>query len=368
MIINRYIQRNIHLGTFAALVVLVSLSLFFLLVRELDDLGQGSYGLLQLLAYIALSAPGNIVEFMPLAVLLGSMLSLGALAGNSEIIAMQASGMSLPRLLGSVLQAAAVLALVSFLLADWVVPGSETAARELKNQAQEKTTALRSGEGLWIKDESRVLHIESLLPNGSARNVEIYQLDAKGKLISTMRAAQALPVGDGWELRNVERSLITADAVESQRFDRLDYQGKLSHDLLQVLLIEPRQMSTRDLFAYLDFLDQNNLDARVERLIFWQKMLAPLTIVMMCMLAVPFVLGAQRQSNTGYRLLIGIILGLAFVVIDRLLNQLGSQFEVNALLIALLPNLFFFALAIYLLLRKQTHHSSIGALFGLGQR
>jgi lipopolysaccharide export LptBFGC system permease protein LptF len=34
MIINRYIQRSIFLGTLGALLVLVSLSLFFLLVRD----------------------------------------------------------------------------------------------------------------------------------------------------------------------------------------------------------------------------------------------------------------------------------------------------------------------------------------------
>ena len=77
-----------------ALFLLVSLALFFSLVGELDRLGEGGYGIWQLLEYLALSAPGMVVEFLPLAVLLGSMLSLGSLASNSELIAMQASGVS----------------------------------------------------------------------------------------------------------------------------------------------------------------------------------------------------------------------------------------------------------------------------------
>ena len=101
MIINRYIQRSIYLGTLGALLVLVSLSMFFLLVRELDDMGQGEYGPLQVIQYMLLSIPGNSVEFMPLAVLLGTILSLGTLASNSEVIAMQASGMSLKRMLAA---------------------------------------------------------------------------------------------------------------------------------------------------------------------------------------------------------------------------------------------------------------------------
>ncbi len=360
MIINRYIQRSIHLGTLGALLVLVSLSLFFMFVRELDDLGEGSYGLMQVLEFVALSAPGILVESMPLAALLGSLLSLGALAGNSEVIAMQASGISLPRLLASVLQASLLLAVFSFLLANWVVPDSETSARRLRNLAKEETTALQSKQGLWIKDETRVVRIENLLPNGVARGIEIYQLDDDGKLVSMQRAETAVPVENGWELRRVLQTDFAAKSSTSRSFERLRYEGSLSHNLLRVLLVEPRRMSSMDLYAYVTFLDENRLDARVERLIFWQKLLAPATIVIMCLLAFPFILGSQRHGNSGQRLMFGILLGLAYVVMERLLTQLGSQFDINALTVALLPNLLFLALALYLLYRKQSQVAGAG--------
>ena len=355
MIVGRYIQRSIFLGTLGALLVLVSLSLFFLFVRELDDLGQGNYGLLQIVQFLALSTPGNIVEFLPLAVLLGSILSLGALAGNSEIIAMQASGVSFGRLLRSVVQAGLLLALCSFLLADWVVPDSETSAKRFRNQARDGSIALQSRRGLWIKDGSSVVQIKDLLPNGYARDVEIYQLDADGKLVSTLHAARAVPLEQGWELQQVQRSEFTDTRSRSERIERLHYSGSLSQELLQVLMIEPRQMSSVDLFAYLKFLDDNRLDSSVERLVFWKKMLAPATVVIMCLLAFPFVLGSQRHANTGQRLLYGILLGLAFVVVERLLTQLGSQFAINAPTIAILPNLLFLLLALWLLHQKQSH-------------
>ncbi|MDH3760305.1 MAG: LPS export ABC transporter permease LptG [Gammaproteobacteria bacterium] len=364
MIINRYIQRSIHLGTLAALLLLVSLSLFFLLVRELDDLGQGSYGWVQMLQFLALSVPGKIVEFMPLAVLLGSILSLGALAGNSEVIAMQASGFSLHRMLSAVLQAALLLAVVNFLLADLVVPDSETGAGRLKNLSQENTTALQSREGLWIKDGSRVVHVQALLPNGYARDIEIYQLDQKGKLVSTLHAARAIPVNGGWELQQVRQSLISEQKVVTRDFEQLAYKGSLSEELLRVLMIEPRKMSSMSLYAYLKFLDDNRLDSQVEKLIFWKKLFAPLTIVVMCLLAFPFVLGSQRQASGGQRLLTGILLGLAFVVLDRLLTQLGIQLKIIPLLVALLPNLLFLSLAIYLLIKKQSHGVGIGFFAG----
>ena len=85
MIVSRYIQRNIFLGTLGTLLLLVSLALFFTFVRELDDVGEGNYGMVEVFKFLALGIPGKIVEFMPLAILIGSMLSLGALASNSEL-------------------------------------------------------------------------------------------------------------------------------------------------------------------------------------------------------------------------------------------------------------------------------------------
>ena len=362
MIINRYIIRTIHLGTFTALLALVALGLIFEFIGELDDLGEGAYDLQQVIKFVALSFPGKVIEFMPLAVLLGSMLGLGALASNSEIVAMQASGLSLRKLVSPVIQASLILAVLNFLLADWVVPDSETYARSVKNLAQEKTSALLVREGLWTKDESRVLHIGQLLPNGIARDIEIFELDSRGGLFSALKAERAIPLAQGWELHQVQKSIINAEQVETQGYDKLVYKGNLSPQLLEVLMIEPRQMSSGDLRAYLNFLEENRLDDRVERLIFWQKLLAPFTIVIMCLLAFPFVLGSQRQGNTGQRLLIGILLGLAFVVVDRLVVQLGTQFQFNALAIALIPNLAFLGIAVYMLIKKQSHGPA-GSLF-----
>jgi len=357
MIINRYLVRTIHLGTFTVLLALAGLGVFFIFIGELKDLGEGAYDLPQVAKFVALSIPGKLVEFMPLAVLLGSILSLGSLASNSEIIAMQASGVSLAKLITSLLQAAVILALLSFLLAEWVVPASETSARAVKNLVRGKSTALFVKEGLWIKDESSVLHIDKLLPGGIARNIEIFKLDQQGKLESIARVVRAIPIEQGWELQQVERSIIGDNGVDTASYDRLIYKGNLSPQLLEVLMIEPQQMSSGDLYAYLDFLNENKLDASAEQLIFWQKIFSPLAVIVMCLLAFPFVLGVQRQSNTGQRMLIGILLGLAFVVVDRLVTQLAVQVGVNAILVALLPSLIFLAVAIYLLAGRPSHGS-----------
>ena len=354
MIIDRYLMRTIHLGSFTVLLALVAVGLIFVFISELKDLGEGDYNLVEIGKFVALSIPGKIVQLLPIAVLLGSILNLGSLASSSEIVAMQASGVSLARLVTSVLQAAIILALLGFMLAELVVPASENEARTLRNQARDQTSALLVKEGLWIKDEFRVLHINELLPGGIAREIEIYRLDPQGKVETITRVGSAIPIEQGWELHEVEQSLISDNKVETSYEDRVIYKGSLSPKLLQVLMIEPQQMSSSDLYSYLNFLKENKLNAKAEQLLFWQKLFAPLTVIVMCLLALPFVLGAQRQGNTGQRLLIGILLGLAFVVVDRLVTQLAVQSGVYPVVVALLPILIFLFIAIFLLMKRQS--------------
>ena len=355
MIINRYMMRNIHQGSLLVLLVLVSLGLFFIFIGQLEHIGRGDYSILQVVEYVALRVPGKVVEFMPLAVLLGTILSLGSLAGNSEIIAMQAAGVSVSQLLRAMLQAAVILAVLSFILADWVVPISETSAREIRSSAINATPTLIGKKGLWVKDDNQVLYIKELLPNGVARSVEIYELDEKGGLASTITAQSAIPSSEQWMLKQVRQTIFDDQVVRTTSYDELIYTGNISYQLLEALMIEPRQMSSGDLYAYLSFLEENNLDTANEELTFWQKIISPFTVLIMCVLGLPFVLGSQRQANTGQRLMLGILLGLTYVVADKLLIQLGSQINLNPFVNAFSPSLLFLVLAVYLLIKKQSH-------------
>jgi lipopolysaccharide export system permease protein len=352
MIINRYILFYILKGSLLTLLVLVSLATFFLFIGELEDLGHGRYDLLAIFKYIGLRVPAKLVEFMPLAALLGTILSMGVLASNSEIIALQASGYSVIDLIIAVTRAAIVLALLSFLIADFIVPYSETSAREFRSLAIDNKTSVAAKKRTWIKDQSQILHIDELLPDGLARRIEIYEIGDNQQIKSILKADWAVVIDQKWILRDARQTVFSENKQSVFQFDRLPYDGNISNQLLAALTIKPRQMSTIDLFDYVDFLGVNQLDHSVESLTLWQKVLSPLSIIIMCLLAVPFILGSQRQGNSGQRLMFGIVIGLLFVVGSRLSTQLGIQVGLMPSINAAIPILIFLLLAIYLIHRK----------------
>ena len=352
MIFTRYLARQIIKSTSMVLLILVCLSLFFDMVQKLDQVGRGGFGSWEFIQYLLFKIPLLAVDFMPLATLLGCILSMGNLASGSEIIAFQSAGLSLKKLISSVSQVGVLLAVVTFLVANLVAPKSEMYSKELKSLSDSTQVVMQNRQGVWIKDESNIVFVGQLFPDGNAKNIEIYHLDAAGQLKLATSAQQALMQSDGWELHQVEQSSFAENKISVMQKEKLRYEGFLSEQLLESLVVTAELMPVNDLYGYIHFLDENELSHNAESLTFWQKVYTPLTIVVMCLLAIPFVIGSQRDSNTGQRLIIGILLGLVFFILNRLLIQLGEQVQLLPAINALLPTLAFVLLTSYLIRRK----------------
>jgi len=260
------------------------------------------------------------------------------------------------KLILAVGQAAFVLAIMTFIISDFVVPYSETSAREIKDSGIASRVKMQSRRGVWIKDGNNIIFIKRLFPDGNAKNIEIYHLDKAGNLLATTSARKAITTDQGWLLKQVKKSVLSTDRVRVEVKKQLLYSGKLSDQLLQSLVVKPRQMTRSDLYSYVSFLQENKLDHSAESLSFWKKIYSPVTVMVMAILAIPFVLGSQRNSNTGQRIITGILLGLVFVILDRLMIQLGEQIKLVAFINAIIPTLLFMLFTAYLI-RKKAYQS-----------
>ena len=61
-------------------------------------------------------------EILPISALIGSVIGLGTLASNSELIVMRSVGISLWRIVGWVIRSAMLLVILSFALSQWIIP------------------------------------------------------------------------------------------------------------------------------------------------------------------------------------------------------------------------------------------------------
>jgi lipopolysaccharide export system permease protein len=130
-ILSRYLLR-LHLAPFAfALGALTGLMLLNQLARRLGELVGKGLPWSVVVEVFALSIPFIVAMTLPMAVLVAVLYSVSRLAGDSEITALRAGGISLGRILRPLLLAGTVLAGLAFLFTDHVLPRSNHRLRTL---------------------------------------------------------------------------------------------------------------------------------------------------------------------------------------------------------------------------------------------
>jgi lipopolysaccharide export system permease protein len=376
-LIGGYLIREISLGIVAVLFGFLGLFAFFDLINELEDIGQGGYRLYHAVLYVLLSLPGHVYELMPVAALIGCIYALARFAGNSEFTAMRAAGMSRFLALRSIIGIGVVLAILTALAGEWVAPVAEQLAQKLRLNVLGTSQGGTFRSGLWIKDSVkdssgkplrlRFVNIGKLTPDGKMERIEIHEFDAGFRLSSVIRAAEGVyqPVDDAgngqhsaWMLKGVERTRFEVDAgdagIESLRA-RLDreaemiWKSDLNPGILAVLTLAPDRMSAWSLWRYTSHLRENGQNADRYELALWKKIVYPVAIIVMLMLALPFAYLQSRAGGIGLKLFLGVMLGVGFYFMNGLFSNLGLLNTWPPWLAVSIPSLVAFALALAML-------------------
>jgi lipopolysaccharide export system permease protein len=346
-ILDRYIARAVVVGTATALLVLSALDMFIALMRELESVGTGEYGYGEAVIYILLTLPGRVYELFPAAVLVGGLMSMGALAGGSELVAMRAAGVSIKRIVAAATQAGLGLMLVLILIGEFVVPVSEQYGQELRWQKQNMQVAQSGKHGFWAREGRYYINVGKIYPDLRLSRLSIYELTASGDMASITAAKSAIQKNGLWELHSVRRTLFSADTVTRESAELEHRAALLDPALLDVLSMKPETMSLRDLHQYVGYLNSNKLDASLYRLAFWLKITTPLSCVVMMLIVMPFVFGSLRSVNAGQLLVIGILLGLGFYILLQMASRIGQIYAAPPFLSAAFPVLFFTVIGLF---------------------
>ena len=353
-ILTLYIGKAILSGAFLTLIVLVALDVLFTLIDEFEDVGKGVYTYADALLYLGLSLPHSIYELFPAAVLVGSLLSLGALASNSELIAMRAAGISIPRIVWATVQTGLVLLLLVALIGEFLVPPAERWAQTISSKKQGLQVSTSVDQRLWIRSDQDYIEIGNLYPDLRLEDVYIHRFAADNRLQSSTHVRSLFQQGDYWELRDVQRTrFIYQDTLvlQQEQAEVERWPSALDSELITVLTVEPSTLSARHLYGYIDYLQRNKLDTAAYRLAFWLKITTPLTCLVMLLIVLPFVFGSLRSVSAGQLLVVGILLGLGFYILIQLAARVGQIYGVPPFVSATFPVIFFSIVGVIALMR-----------------
>lgn len=339
-VLDRYVATAVLRGVTLVLAVLISVGTVFEFMGQLPDVGTAQYSIGDALAFVVLRIPRLLVRLLPAAALIGALLGLGNLAVQRELVVMRASGISLARLAGSVAGAGVVLMIVMALLGESLAPSMSVYARDLRARALLDTEDVASGgASTWLKSGDRIVNLRREADGFGFGGVYLFELDGEQGLTHIAHADTTdINQANQWILENYAETIFEGATGVTAGTDRLavkDY--GLSLDLLEFSVIRADLLDTSGLTRYIAYLQANGLDATPYLIAFWARMADIVSVALMTVLALPFVLGGMRSAGTGVRVLIGLLIGLAYYVTAQAFANSGQVFDLDPRVVAWLP-------------------------------
>ncbi len=388
-ILSRYVKLNALLAIIAAVLGLWALQIIFSYLGEMDSLTD-SYTMSEAIKYIIYRSPHFLEQFIPTGALLGAVIGLGLLANKSELVVMRASGVSLYRIVGWVLQPAFLFVLLALAINQFVLPISNQLAHEINNK--DGDVSITSVSGYWTvqpqfksmgaestnsasgtdvePDGSDILYIDYADAQGNIGEVKRWHLDNEGNLQTAIRAEGGKYTGrtpvnaaNGneseqyryeWKLNDMTTLSINQGFEARQATSPSDTLSlPFAPESVYLLTRKAADLSLTQLYAHRQFMREQGRRSLNHELAFWQKLLSPLSILSLVIVACSFVFGSLRTHSLGLRIVVALLFGLLFSYLQDLVGFVSLATGFSPLFMVLLPIIASAMLGYYLLKRQM---------------
>ncbi len=334
--LDRYVGATVLASIVLVLAIIVGLDAMAAFIDESQKITEG-YTFSDVSKYVLLTIPGRIYEYVPFAALIGCLIGLGQLASSSEIVVMRSAGVSIARLVWIVMQPTLLVAATGFLIGEYLAPQTEQIAQSQKAIAQSRGKEIPGSHGAWNREGNTFMSFNAVEANGVVHGINLLQFDDNRQLHSALRADRAVFQGSHWTMENVVKTSFTSWETKQTRHTTLHWDTGITPELLTMVAVSPEHLPIDDLYRYSRYLQQQGLDSDDYRLALWRKILQPLAIAGLVLVAISFIFGPLRDGTMGFRIFAGVIIGIMFRTLQDLLGPASLVFGFSPIYAALFP-------------------------------
>lgn len=362
----------------ASVVGLLALQVFFAYLSELDIAKQLTW--LQVLQYIFYRVPYLLMQILPTGVLLGAVVGLGVLANHSELTAMRAIGLSVQKIVGLAMLPAGLFVVLALVVNEWLLPISAVPAKKIRfnenfasltgfwavipsdshqsKSYQSESHQSESKKSSDYKDDHHhdqqahtvrhIIHIGQADEMGNVQDIRRYTVQ-EGRLVSVLSA----PTGawlDGytWQVYDAHQLNLEGQATATT-YHRLDLTLPIAKQSIHLLTKTANDLSISELYAHKQLMTHQGTTSPLHELTFWQKLLAPFSLLGLVVVACSFVFSSLRSKSLGFRIVLALLTGLLFGYLQDLSGFVALAMGLPSLIMVLLPIVLSVGVGVWLL-------------------
>jgi LPS export ABC transporter permease LptG len=369
-LLDLYVSREYVRVFLLGLIGLLGIFYISTFIDLVDKLFRGEATSAMLLRYFYFRTPQFVYYVIPMGVLVSTLVTVGIMTKNSELLVMRACGISLYRTALPLLMFAMLASGALFALQEQVLAQANREADRLERIIRRWPPATSALSRRWVVGRENEIYHYDLFDPASNRfsNLWVYRLDESNwRLRSITHTDQATPAprssnedGAGWvaqrgwvrEIGLTARGGTQRPSVKYMPFDE------------QPLAIEPpsyfktdepiaEMMTFNQLRDYITRLRASGANVVPQMVALQRKIAFPFVTIVMTVLAVPFAVTTGRRGAM-YGVGIGIVLAITYWITMSVSGALGAGGVMSPMLAAWAPNIIFGAAAAYLVLTVRT--------------
>lgn len=292
--------------------------------------------------------PGMVELTIPMGLLLGTLLAIQRLSGESEITAMKAGGITFLRIIAPMLVAAFVLSLATLLLQEAIVPYAQSQASIVEATAINHASAFAGA-----------LNVSAPLPGGGRQTtfvnactenchvllgVTLVQYDRTGNPTQIVFADRAQFSAEQWTLQNARVIRLLSNGVFDDRFPTVQVAlGENPTDIAKRAANNiPENMSRAQIAEIVRSGQLSASELRKYTMVYQEKLAQPFACFVFTLIAVPFGIRSVRGGgSTGLGFGLAVLIVFVYYIVQTICSYIGEAFLPLAPLAAWLPNIIF---------------------------
>jgi lipopolysaccharide export system permease protein len=354
---DRYIAKTLLTYTIIVLVVWISVYSFFNFLAELNSVGEAEYSILSAFTYIVLQLPEVAYRQASPIILLGCILGMGHLATTGQLLIFRISGASILKITLLTLKNSLIFVLFFIFIGEFLAPNSSSFAESSRSNALGNSGASISQEGFWIRDGDNFINVKKNIDGTLFSGITVIEVNSSNKIERVIKSENALFDGNSLDMTGSEIFSIDGssffDGISLKERNSYNKTVSFDQDLIESLAKEPEDISTWTLIKQTRFLSDNKLRPGVFEVELYKRLIQPITLIAMILIAMLFIFGSSRDVTLGRKIFFGVTLGLSFEMLSRIASAMSLSFDLNPLMSSILPSIIIMVVALVFLIQKS---------------
>jgi len=312
--INLYIGKEFLIFFGSCVFSLITVALTFVALAELDKIDSGGWS--SFFHSILIGFPLLVEIVTPISILLATVLTYISLSKSSEIVAMMAAGVSLIQLLKPIFACCIVISIFIYLNQSYLAP-------KLGSDALMNIIRTTPSTSKWRIYQDNLFYIyQANKSNKTVEQAKIFKFNQQNQLEEIHRLNKLALEGNEWAAISTNKITLKKGSLNQQISNHDKYSKNKFPIVFEKELVNPKYAPFKEVINQILNKKRGGIDNSHDVFALCQKIALILSLFVMVVLALPFSLFAGRSFNTRMGIVLAVVLGFSFWLLEQIFMTL----------------------------------------------